>query len=150
MDAVAPFAISAGLVQSADDATLAVVVAAAGDRLKVAGDIIDFEYFFGDDFDYQEKAFAKRIVKPADACDLLSGFREHVLNADVFDAAAAESLLKAYCESAEISIGQIIHAVRVAVTGTAAGFGMFDTLAILGKERVAARIEKACKKAAEA
>lgn len=148
--AVGPFAISAGFVQSADDATLAEVVTAAGDRLKVAGDIIDFEYFFNDAIDYDKKAFAKRIVKPADACDLLSGFREQVLNADAFDAAAAESLLKAYCESAEISIGQIIHAVRVAVTGTAAGFGMFDTLAILGKEKVASRIEKACKKAAEA
>ena len=34
-----------------------------------------------------------------------------------------------------IKIGQIIHAVRVAVTGKAVGFGLFETLAILGKER---------------
>ena len=32
-------------------------------------------------------------------------------------------------------IGQIIHALRVAVTGKAVGFGMFETLAILGRER---------------
>ncbi|WP_182865526.1 glutamate--tRNA ligase [Stieleria mannarensis] len=150
LDAVAPFAIAAGLVESKDDPRLAAVVAAAGDRLKVAGDIIDFDYCFVDSIEYDPKAFKKRISKPADACDLLSGFRDVVLAADTFDAAAAESLLKGYCESAEIQIGQIIHAVRVAVTGTAVGFGMFDTLAILGKEKVAERIEKACKKAAEA
>ncbi|MEM6470787.1 MAG: glutamate--tRNA ligase, partial [Planctomycetota bacterium] len=40
LKAVVPFAISAGLVESADDAKLAAVVNAAGDRLKVAGDII--------------------------------------------------------------------------------------------------------------
>jgi glutamyl-tRNA synthetase len=150
LSAVAPFAISAGLVRSADDPTLAAVVAAAGDRLKVAGDIIDFKYFFSDEIEYEAKAFNKRIVKPDDACDLLSGFRQRVLEADEFDAETSEALLKAFCEASEIKIGQIIHAVRVAVTGTAVGFGVFETLAILGKEKVAGRIENAVKNAAEA
>ena len=150
LSAVAPFAISAGLVGSGDDATLAAVVAAAGDRLKLAGDIIDFEYFFTDEIEYEAKAFQKRIVKPDNACDLLSGFRQQVLEADKFDPDAAESLLKTFCETSGIKIGQIIHAVRVAVTGTAVGFGVFDTLASLGKQTVALRIENAVKNAAEA
>jgi len=33
--------------------------------------------------------------------------------------------------------------VRVAVTGKAVGFGMFETLEILGRERCLARIERA-------
>ncbi|MCD0458096.1 glutamate--tRNA ligase [Roseiconus lacunae] len=147
--AVTPFAVAAGLVSSESDENLSKVVAAAGDRLKVAGDIIDFDYFFGDDIQFEPKAFQKRIVKPEDACDLLSGFRQVVLDAEAFDADACESLLKGYCEQKGIKIGQIIHAVRVAVTGTAVGFGMFDTLAILGPERVAERIEKAVKNAAD-
>lgn len=149
LSAVAPFAIAAGFVDSESDPILAAVVRAAADRLKVAGDIIDFGYFFSDDISFDDKAFNKRIVKAEGACELLSGFRQAVLAADAFDAEAAESLLKGYCETAGIKIGQIIHAVRVAVTGSAVGFGMFDTLAILGKEKVADRIEKACKKAAE-
>ena len=36
-----------------------------------------------------------------------------------------------------------MHAVRVAVTGKAVGFGLFDTLAILGRERCLARIDRA-------
>jgi glutamyl-tRNA synthetase len=33
--------------------------------------------------------------------------------------------------------------IRVAVTGTAVGFGLFDTLAILGQEEVIRRVEAA-------
>jgi glutamyl-tRNA synthetase len=41
----------------------------------------------------------------------------------------------------------IIHAIRVATTGKAAGFGMFETLAILGRERTLARIDAAITRA---
>jgi len=148
--AVAPYAKAAGLVATDDDPKLAAVVGAAGDRLKVAGDIIDFDYCFIDDIRYDEKAFAKRIAGPEDACGLLEGFAELVAAAETFSAADAEALLKGYCETKGIKIGQIIHAVRVACTGTASGFGMFDTLAILGKDKVTQRIEAAVQKAAAA
>ena len=46
-------------------------------------------------------------------------------------------------EEQGIKIGQIIHALRVAVTGKGVGFGMFETLAILGRDRVLARIGRA-------
>jgi glutamyl-tRNA synthetase len=46
-------------------------------------------------------------------------------------------------------MGDIVHAVRVAVTGKAVGFGLFDTLAILGRERCLARIHRALEMAAE-
>ena len=145
--AAAPFAIAAGLVESAEDATLATVVEAAGDRLKVAGDIIDFRYMFVDDYSINEKAFTKRISKPAEATELLKGFRDAVAQVDSFTAEEAEALLKGYCEQAEIKIGQIIHAVRVAVTGSPAGFGMFETLAILGPTKIVARIDRTLAKA---
>ena len=148
--AAKPFAQDAGLIDDTNRESFPAVVAAADDRLKVAGDIIDFDYCFSDTLEFDDKAFQKRIVKPDDACDLLSGFRDAVAAADAFDAESAEQLLKSYCESAGIKIGQIIHAVRVAVTGKAVGFGMFDTLAILGKERVVQRIDQAVRLASSA
>jgi glutamyl-tRNA synthetase len=36
-----------------------------------------------------------------------------------------------------------VHAVRVAVTGKTVGPGLYDCLAILGRERSLARLEKA-------
>jgi len=60
-----------------------------------------------------------------------------------FTAAALEQRLQDFVQAEGIQIGQIIHALRVAVTGKAIGFGLFESLAILGKEHCAARIDQA-------
>ena len=140
---VRPFAIAAGFVAEGDsDEALSAVVAAAGDRLKMAGDIIDFDYCFVDDYAVDEKAYEKRLVKADGAKELLAKLNETLKAATEFDAANVETTVKSFCESEGIKIGQIIHALRVATTGAASGFGMFDTLAVLGKDKVTARIEK--------
>src|SRR5690606_18339653 len=92
---------------------------------------------------YDEKAVEKRLRKPAEAAPLLTSFREQLAAAETFDAASLETMLHGFVESQGITIGQIIHALRVAVTGKAVGFGMFETLAILGRERSLARIDRA-------
>ena len=43
----------------------------------------------------------------------------------------------------EIKMGQIIHALRVAVTGKPVGLGMFETLEILGRDACIARLRRA-------
>ena len=45
-----------------------------------------------------------------------------------------------------MKIGDIVHALRVAVTGQAIGLGLFDSLAILGKASCLARIERTLKR----
>jgi glutamyl-tRNA synthetase len=90
-----------------------------------------------------EAAFEKRLRKPEDAADLLSGFRERLADVDPFDAATLETALKSYIEEREVKIGRIIHALRVAVTGRAVGFGMWDTLELIGRERCLTRIDRA-------
>ena len=57
---VSTFAIAAGLIsQESNEDHFSAVVEGAGDRMKMAGDIIDFEYFFKDDITYDEKGFSK-------------------------------------------------------------------------------------------
>jgi len=123
---------------------IAAIVTGAGDRLKVAGDILDYDDFFvtDDQLSFDEKAVAKRIKK-GDAVELLGKFREKLAAAEDFTPAALETLLKGFVEEQGIKIGQIIHAVRVSVTGKAVGFGLFETLAIVGKESCLARIDRA-------
>ena len=48
-----------------------------------------------------------------------------------------------------IKIGQIIHAARVALTGKETGFGLYETLAILGKAQSLARIDRALRQVKE-
>jgi glutamyl-tRNA synthetase len=127
-----------------DHEKLTEVIAAAGERIKVAGDILDYAAFFmaDDRMPYDEQAFDKRIRKPQEAAGLLAKFRQALAKAAAFDAAGLEALLQDFLGSEGIKIGSIIHAVRVAVTGKEVGFGMFEALAILGRERCLARIDR--------
>jgi glutamyl-tRNA synthetase len=128
-----------------DLSKLAEVVKAAGDRIKVAGDILDYSEFFVDDdrFPYDDKAFDKRIRKPEDAAGLLAKLRKRLESATEFDADSLEALLHDFIGVEGIKIGRIIHAVRVAVTGKAVGFGLFEAMSILGRQRCLARIDRA-------
>lgn len=147
-----PYLQKAGLVGDPVDCdhgeTLTQIVQAAGDRISMAGDILQFDTFFvaDDQLEYDEKPFQKRLVKPEQAGHLLNEFNVVVATVPEFTAAALETELKRFCDSQEIGLGDIIHALRVAVTGKAAGFGMFDTLAILGRDRCIRRINRALDK----
>lgn len=127
------------------------LVEAAGDRIKVAGDILDFDDFFvaDDELKYDEAALEKRLRKPAGARELLKKYRDELANAEPFTPERLEQLTHGFVESQGIKIGDIVHAVRVAVTGKAVGFGLFDTLAILGCEQCLARIDRALEMVAE-
>jgi glutamyl-tRNA synthetase len=146
---VLPFLQQAGLVESPPPCDtgpkLAAIVAGAGDRLKVAGDILDYRAFFvaDDALAYDEKAFDKRLRNAEGAANLLRAFRDVLAAAEPFESGRLEALLKQFVEAQGIGIGQIIHVLRVATTGKAVGFGMFETLAILGRERCLARIDRA-------
>lgn len=128
-----------------DPARLEAVVAAAGDRIKVAGDILQFVDFFlpDDTLSYDEKAFAKRLRKPPDAAPLLESFRAALADTTPFTAGAIEATLERFVAERGVAIGAVIHAVRVAVTGKAVGFGLFDAVAILGRDQALARIDRA-------
>ena len=118
------------------------IIEAAGDRIKVTGDILAFDDFFlqDDDLTYDEKAFQKRLVKPDQAGHLLAEFQKILTVTEDFSAENLDEVLHQFVEQQGIKIGDIIHALRVAVTGKAAGFGMFDTMSILGKEKTINRI----------
>ena len=124
------------------------ILEAAGDRVKVAGDILDYDDFFVEDQDltFDEKTINKRLRNAEGAPELLQAFRNQLAEAEVFSAEALEVLLKSFVEAQGIKIGQIVHALRVAVTGKPVGFGVFDTLAILGQERCLSRIDQALAK----
>ena len=145
---VLPFLERAGLVDtpSPDDqrARIRQVVEAAGDRIKVAGDILGYPEFFqaDDEVMYEQKVFDKRVRK-AGVEPLLRRFRDRLGATAPFDADALDRMMHAFVESEGVAIGQIIHAVRVAVTGKAVGFGLFEGLAILGRDACVARIDRA-------
>jgi glutamyl-tRNA synthetase len=118
------------------------IIGAAGDRMAMAGDILKFDDFFtpDDQLTYDEKAWNKRLAKPQQAGFLIGELHKVLSTEEEFVAENLEATIKGFCETQGISIGDIIHALRVSVTGKAAGFGMFDTLEILGRESVLKRM----------
>lgn len=146
-----PYLQQAGLVDdppSCDTAPyLTQILQAAGDRVKVAGDVLDYDDFFARDEDlkFDEVALDKRLRQPAQARLRLRQFRAVLAAAEPFTAERLERLLHDFIAAQNIKAADIVHAVRVAVTGKAVGFGLFDTLAILGRDHVLARIDRALK-----
>ncbi len=100
----------------------------------------DFFFLPDAELPYDEKAFEKRLRAPGTA-ELLAKFKDRLAVAEPFDAATLEKLLHEFVAAEGIQPGQIIHALRVAVTGKAVGPGLFDCLAILGRESVLARLD---------
>lgn len=121
------------------------IVTAAGDRIKAAGDILQFdELFLSDDtFVFDPAVFEKRLKNDPIACGLISEFRPEIVSAEPFSAAHLEQLLKSFLEKRALKFGQIAAGLRTAVTGKATGLHLFDYMEILGKESTLRRIDRA-------
>ena len=61
-------------------------------------------------------------------------------SAPAFDEASTEAVLRATAEARGIKAGPLIHATRIAVTGKAVSPGLFDVLALVGRDEVVLRL----------
>ena len=124
------------------------IAVASGDRLKTAGDILAYADFFfvaDDKLVYDEKDFAKRVA-PQPQKDLLRKYRPVLAAVKPFEVGPLEESLKSFVETAGVKIADIIHTLRIAVSGKSVGPGVYDCLAILGREASLARIDRALAK----
>jgi glutamyl-tRNA synthetase len=144
-----PFLKRAGLIASPTPCEvgekLARIVEASGDRLKTTGDVLAYADFFfvpDDKLVYDDKDFAKRVA-PQASKDLLAKFRPVLAAARPFEVGPLETALKQFLEAEGVKIGDIVHTLRVATTGKSVGPGVYDCLAILGRESCLARIDRA-------
>ncbi|MBL8892604.1 MAG: glutamate--tRNA ligase [Planctomycetaceae bacterium] len=147
-----PFLAQANLVSnneweklnSSEQAKVLGIVEHAGDRIKVAGDILQFDDFFTStaDLAYDDKAFQKRLVAPEQAEHLVTEFLKVLQVIAEFRAPILKTALEEFCHRFEIKIGDIIHALRLALTGRAVGFGVFESFEVLGREESLARIRQ--------
>jgi glutamyl-tRNA synthetase len=145
VERVLPFLQQARLVgDQVDRARLARIVEVLGDRLKVFGDILlQGAFFFADTVVYDDKAFAKRLGDEAARARLREYRGWLAERKDAWTAAALDQGTQAWLAAKGLGMGDIVHAVRVAVTGLGGGPSLFDTMEILGKDLCLARIDGA-------
>ena len=98
-------------------------------------------FFFTDDLAFDEAAVQKRL-RPAGTAALLREMADVFAALPAFDVAALEQTVHAKGEALG-GLGAVVHPLRVAVSGVAEGPGLFEMLAIIGRERVCARLRKA-------
>jgi len=119
------------------------VIEASGDRLKVAGDILAYaDFFLVAEPEMDPEAVAKRLATPG-AKAHLEAFAARLATVEPFEPGPLEEALKATAEAAGAKVGDLVHPVRVAVTGRSVGPGLYDCLAILGREKSLERIKTA-------
>lgn len=148
-----PYLVRSGLlstpVAAESRARLERVILACGERLKVSGDILSYaDFFFRELPEYDEAALAKLLGKPK-AAELLAHFLAGPLQTEPFTAEALEAAMQAFVAAEGVKVGDVIHPLRVAVTGKTVGPGLYDCLAILGRDACRRRIVLALEKAAQ-
>jgi glutamyl-tRNA synthetase len=75
-----------------------------------------------------------------EARKLLAGVAAALAGVDGWSAGATEAAVKAFAEREKLKLGKVAQPLRAALTGRAASPGIFDVLAILGREESLGRI----------
>jgi glutamyl-tRNA synthetase len=94
------------------------------------------------------KAWAK-VMKP-ESRELLAAAAAALREAEPFDAGTIEAALAPILERFEVKPGRLYQPIRVAITGTSVSPGIFESLAVLGREPALERIEAAIRRLAAA
>jgi len=96
--------------------------------------------YFSEDFDFDEAAVRKNILKELKLKELLPALADRLETIESFDSAAAEAALRAFSDEAAVKAGLLINASRTMLTGQAVGPSMFEVFEIIGRERSAMRL----------
>jgi glutamyl-tRNA synthetase len=145
--AVIPFLREAGLLDGDIPAEklewIKEIVTAVGDRLKTLVQIVDYAgFFFMDNLEYDEAAVKKRLKKDY-VPEMLTELKARFQAIEPFDEANIEDAIRSFAEESGLSASKIIHPLRVGLSGKSVGPGIFETVALLGREKVAQRLDKA-------
>jgi glutamyl-tRNA synthetase len=98
--------------------------------------------FFSDEFPIDPAAEAK-FWKDPKIPDLLAKLAEKLAALPEWNHDACDHALRALCEAEGVKAGLLINATRVAIVGQAVAPPLFDTMVVLGRDRVVKRLRAA-------
>lgn len=119
------------------------VIVCMGERIRLYSDLGEqAAFFFTEEYPYDEKSVRKRLLKEGALVILREELEVLAALPEPFTAEATDAALHTLAERTGRQMGDLVHPVRVAVSGTGVGPGLFEMLAVLGKSRVVARIRR--------
>lgn len=95
-----------------------------------------------------KKEDVEKFLKNSMVLDILNIAKERLVKVEEFTPEGIEKEMRALIEEMNLKGGDLIHPLRVAVTGKSVSAGIFEVLALLGKETTVKRLEEAviCRK----
>jgi len=112
-------------------------------RARRLGDFVtQGDFFFSDAVQYDPGAVDKHLRVP-DMGHHLAALDGAYSKLATFDQVSTEAALRSVADARGVKAATLIHAVRVATTGKAVSPGLFEVLALVGRERVHARMQAA-------
>lgn len=148
-DRVAPVLIAAGLI---DEAQLTAnrewierAVGSLKERVRLLNDVVDLgSYYFTDKFEYDAKGTKKHFTRPGVEGDLTAlGEAFAQIPASKFTLGSTESALRQLSETLGRQPAELIHPLRLALTGLTLGPGLFEIVVLLGRDKCIERIKRA-------
>ncbi len=125
------------------EAYLLAVIGLMKERVESAEDFAkDAVYFFEDPVTYDEQARRKSWKEGTPAH--LRLVRENLSRLGAFDHNTVEETIRSTAASLSVGASHLIHPLRLALTGVSKGPGLFELMAVLGKETSLRRIDRAC------
>jgi glutamyl-tRNA synthetase len=114
------------------------------ERIKVLADAVELvDFFFQEEITYEPQLLVGRKMLAADSLAALRRVSTVLDGLSDFDEATLDRILRDLARKLELKAGQLFGVIRVAVTGKTVAPPLFETLSILGRERVLSRIQKA-------
>lgn len=101
----------------------------------------EWKYFFSDDISYDQKSVSKFLAKPGVADALRELCKE--LESANFSEQDMEAAIRRVENDRGIPQGKLNQPVRIALTGTPQGAGLYETMSHLGRNRVLAGLKHA-------
>jgi glutamyl/glutaminyl-tRNA synthetase len=123
------------------DELLRAACAIAQEKAQTLEEVWPLIGFLFEEPETDEKAWRK--VMKDGALPLLSDALEALRRTEPFDPQELETSLGRVLAERDVKPGKLYQPIRVAITGTSVSPGIFESLAVLGKERSLDRIERA-------
>jgi len=101
------------------------------------------QFFFLEELDYAPDLLIGKNMSQESTTEALKTAQPRLEQLKVFDAESLEALLRPLAVELGLKTGQLFGSLRTAVTGRTAAPPLFQTMAVLGKERCLKRIEAA-------
>ncbi|MBF0122747.1 MAG: glutamate--tRNA ligase [Candidatus Omnitrophica bacterium] len=142
-DSLLPILKEEGLLGDVFDRTwLETVVGLFKSRMSTLRDFIDRAGFlFVNDFSLSDEMKAE--LNKINFSKEFQVLADRLSGAAVFDHAATEKIFRDLVGELGIKSGDLVHPVRVALSGSNVGPGLFETMVVLGKERTVERLRRA-------